>query len=634
MDDVNNIIIELLGLLKKMESEKGVPASNTLVDKNITSSTLNNKKDKQTSKVTDTEKKKLTTIFKLFFDVEKSTSKNKMKSIDENSSGIKEKLPKGEKFDKSKYTSVFSLFNDLYFERKKKEEVDEKLPTLSTKIAKDQESSRGKVEKTSQPAAKDGGGMSIMSMVVAGLTLLAASVGGIVASLTGMFGDMGGIVKVIGKLGFMGALKILSKTFLKKFAIGALKKLPIIGGIIGLAFAVKAFMDGKIGLGIAELISALLNFVPGAGTFLSLGADLLIGFAESKGMFDEGGALSGSNIWSTIKGWASSIGKTIWDNALDLPIVGPIKRFMMAYDAFSGGKFGEGMKQVGLAFVSMLPGGGLIIKGVEMLMGMFEGDNTAPKNTDIKPNKSWGSRLMDWIREKLKDLPYWIKQPLSWFGIISDDMKSEKFPDVAGGIKKGFDNTAKFAEDVWKSVDKPMKDAVDGIGSFASGIWDSTKSFASKAWDTVKSVGDEANGSVLETMKNADALKNLSNPADLKKEEEKNKDILKPKEEEKNKDILKPKEETPADLFEKSSDNQIAWLQKLNDSAISQVKLLTDLVNIGTYSLNELKRMNVNGGGSGSNILTVPSNNSSSKSAPASIRDNRLGYAHSNYALA
>jgi hypothetical protein len=434
------IILRFLNVLEQLTEQRGLPNGETLVNKNV--------------------------------------SKSENSTFD---SGDKKKKSGLNSSDKKTLVETFNLFNQMFFDYQKKMTVDTKEKTKVSQIARRQATP----PPIPQESKKKDCGLSLMSMIVGGLALLAASIGGIVASLAGVFGNFGGVVKVVSKLGFVGALKIMGKTLLKKFSLVVLKRLPVIGGIVGLAFAAKAFSDGKIGLGIAELISGLLNFIPGVGPFLSLGADILIAWAQATGKFDKGGALDIPGGWKTIKGWMSTIGKTIMDNALYLPIIGGFKRFGMAYDAFSGGNIGEGFKQLGLGLFTFI-GGGAIIKGIEILAGWM--DSSKEPEGKFNKDNSWFGKIKKWIVKKLNDLPEFLKVPLRWFGVLDDggDTSISKMASGAlQGAKDGVKNVTEFVGNLWNKVKGPMGDTVNNIGSFANDAWSVTKEYSSKAWSVI-----------------------------------------------------------------------------------------------------------------------------------------------------
>lgn len=653
---MDEVILELLGLLKKISSERGVPETDDISSKNIAND--DNNKNQVLSSLKNNEKKKL--------------------------------------------QETFTIFNKLFFDQQRKFLGDDKEKTLISDIAQTQEPKQKIVDK------KESGG-GILSMLLGGLALLGASIGGIIASLSGFFGDTGSkVLEAVSKLGFMGALKLLSKTILEKLSMQVLKKLPFIGGIIGLYFAYQAFKQGNIFKGISELISALLNFIPGIGPILSIGADLLIAWADSKGVFSEGGALSPENGWKTIKGWMSNIGKTIMDNALYLPIIGTFKRFGMAIESFKSGNIGEGLKQIGLGLFTMIPGGGLLIKGIEILSGFLNSDKS--QEPTINADSSWGTRIMGWVRSKLKDLPWFIKKPLAWFGIISDDQVGEpdgSWGSITDGVKKGFESTKEFVGGIWDKVKGPMGDAVGVIGQFATDAWSNTKDYASKAWDSVKEQAPLIWDSIKTTSKEAwdivteyapkawDSIKDVSSKAwDVTKNAgswfsetisemaTKTKDLIDgwiPKivdtisgitdgamkvlksiadkiggwisglfsseDQSKLKEVTAQASEKKELISNTSASNanmenmvrgsivQNQWMENLYKSSLDQVKLLGNLVNIGSSSLQELKRMSGNNSGGGTTIIQQ-SSSSPEKTPLIPVGNNRSGFSSSPYALA
>ena len=631
----SHLIEELLGLLQKMHEERGVPQGESLENRNILQGNSPSNPNNRVSPTLNSNERKRTT----------------------------------------EIATIFAMALQAYNKKYKK---DEKPKTLISQT-------RGRLS-SPPPLPKKKSGMSIMSMVLAGLALLGASIGGIVASLTGFFGNgaVAGFVAAIGKVGMIGALKILAKTFLKKFALGFLKKLPIIGGIISLTQAVMAFKDGDIFKGIGYLISGLLNFVPVVGPWLSIGADLLISWAEGKGMFDEGGALSPANGWKTIKGWMSTIGKTIMDNALYLPIIGGFKRFGMAYDAFTSGNVGEGFKQLGLGLLTFIGGGG-IIKGIEILAGWMDSAKE-PEGTFQKDN-SWFGRIKKWIVSKLNNLPEFLKVPLRWFGILDDGGNTGvgEFGAVAWqGAKDGVSMVSDFVSDLWDKIEEPLNGAMGGIIDFFSKTWDNIKEAAQIGIDYVKEIfpnifnklksvfdkviGGIANlaGKIGNFIKNLNPFGRKNNTQDWAKEEEEK--LKKAKkagysswEEYKASGWKWKTGNAVVDKAVKSSSNTnedkakaagyssweeykaSGWKWKgeksepesvdhLREAAKIQIKLLGEISHWSKLSLMELKRMN--GSGGGGNVSVNASMPSSPTQSLEMVGDNRNGYASSVYALA
>ena len=386
MGDIIVTIGRILNNLEKIQEERGVPnAQNTLVDNNIKNSSLGKKKE--SSSLSSSEKKKL--------------------------------------------SEVFSLFNQAFFAYQKKQTPDEAPKTLISKL-----------EKQTKPkeAAPDTGkkkGFNLLDFLlplVGGVALIGAAIPTLIASLFAKVGFAGDAMKVLGKVGLIGGLKLLGKTFLKKFALSALKKIPYIGGLISLGFAIKEFSAGRIIPGLLEMVSGLANFVPFVGPILSIGVDVLKAFLEKQGAFNEGGALSNANAWGTIKGWMSKIGQYISDNALYIPIVGTFKRFGMAWDAFGSGNWGEGLKQVLYGLISIVPGGGFLIKGYEWLSSYLS-SSKEEQQAQINEGgvmgtiKGWVSSIGQYISDNALYLP--IIGGIQRFGMAWDAF-------TGGNIGEGF----------------------------------------------------------------------------------------------------------------------------------------------------------------------------------------------------
>jgi hypothetical protein len=452
-----------------------------------------------------------------------------------------------------------------------------------------------------------------------------------------------------------------------------------------------AFKDGDIFKGIGYLISGLLNFIPIVGPWLSIGADLLIAWAEGKGMFDEGGALSPANGWKTIKGWMSTIGKTIMDNALYLPIIGGFKRFGMAYDAFASGNIMDGIKELGLGLITFI-GGGPIIAGIEMLMGFF-GDKVKDVG-NLKSNSSWYNKLGEWIYKKLGDMPYWIRKPLEWFGIIEStsedptvwasiksatsggmsgiidfvsnswgavkemagvgiDFIKEGSAGIIDGVKSMFSKVSEGFENITKSVGNwigkfnPFGGGDKSKGGKKGGLSDSQKEARAKAagyssweeyeksgwkWKSGNATVDKAvksgNATVDKAVKSGNATVDKAVKSSSNTNEEKAKAAGHSSWEEYKASGWKWKSAGIASVVQEGKPESINHLQ---EAAKIQIKLLGEISHWGKLSLMELKRMSGNGGGGNVSVnasMTQPQENSL-----VTLGDNRGGYAASPYAL-
>ena len=84
---------------------------------------------------------------------------------------------------------------------------------------------------------------------------------------TGIMGGVKGISKMFSVL--KGGMKVAGKGGIKM----VLKKIPILGALVGAGLAYKRFRDGDyLGAG-AELVSGIASIFPGVGTAASVAID-------------------------------------------------------------------------------------------------------------------------------------------------------------------------------------------------------------------------------------------------------------------------------------------------------------------------------------------------------------------------
>ena len=671
MDSLVDIIPALkrvLDNLEKIQDEKGVPKSKEIVNKNITNSSLNKE---NTADLSGQEIKKL--------------------------------------------RSVFTIFSEVFFEYQKKFAVDTKPKTLISTVAKPIEKQK---EMTSSKNTNDGILGFLMSLIVPLGGLIASAI----ALISGFFttGLMGDVQKILGKIGLGTFLKTIGKSF-AKISLKLLKRLPYIGGIISLFYAYKAFQEGKLAKGFLELISGLVNFIPGVGFILSIGVDILIGFLESKGSFNEGGSLSAGNAMATIQGWMGAAGKFIKDNALNIPIIATFTRFGMAWDAFSAGNWGEGFKQIFYGIISIAGGGEYIVNGVEWLVSVFQGARETPAQqltgNVIETIKGWVasagkfisdnalylpiiggiqrfgmawdsfsngdlgegfkqlalgiitfigggpivagfeflhgwlfgekeedkntfnsktgvmSRLKNWIKSKLENLPMFLRKPLEWLGILeeTDDNKvanemsnagkggensiEEKsggfFSSIADSIGNTLNSVGDMASDIWGGLTNIAKNAFDKVSTTFNNLYDGLVSFLSTAFDAATSFA----AGLLVKIKNASTSNTLKTAAQT----------LRGVYEQ----VLG---EEPSNNASNSKNGGSETLEIIKQVSLTQAKLLTMLVNNSAASLAELKRMNGSRSASSSPIvIPMPQTGGASQNESTQFRTNRMGYADSVY---
>jgi hypothetical protein len=136
---------------------------------------------------------------------------------------------------------------------------------------------------------------SFMEKIVGSAEMLATiftAIGGLVLfnKIANMSKILGGIGKIVGKTG-SGLGKLGSKTLGGIGKIGSglgklggkslLKKIPIIGALAGIGFAVKRLAEGDILGAAGEAASGLAGTIPGIGTAASIGIDSALAFRDT-----------------------------------------------------------------------------------------------------------------------------------------------------------------------------------------------------------------------------------------------------------------------------------------------------------------------------------------------------------------
>lgn len=111
---------------------------------------------------------------------------------------------------------------------------------------------------------------------------------------------------IVGKLA-AGATKLFSGNIMKLLGKGLLKRIPIIGSFLNFKDAYDRFQKEDYIGGFLSVASGLANFVPGIGTAISIGIDLLNAFIDYKS--DSSGQSKGAMIIDFLKGLRDKI----WD---------------------------------------------------------------------------------------------------------------------------------------------------------------------------------------------------------------------------------------------------------------------------------------------------------------------------------
>lgn len=616
------LLEEVLGLLQTINETRGVPEGENISDKNILQTGNSNPNKKVKSSLSNEEQKKT--------------------------------------------KEVASIFAKTFFEMQRKFQGDKALKTSVQKITPNAKKIETGGRKSDLETPKKGS-------MLGGLLML---LGGVGALIMGLLTDSAfkGALKILSKIGVSGGIKMLMSaakgllgTFSKfvtapfKFAgklLGKgfmgkifnalkplakiLKKIPLIGSIISIGFAISRFMNGDTVGGVIDVLSALaglLNLIPG-GSFiaipLSIGLDILNAWLDAK---TEGAKDKNAAKLDILGDMAKSIGKWIWDNALWLPVIGGFKRWGMAYDAFKGGNIMEGLKQFGLGILSF-GGMGPIIMGIETLMGFF-GDKEEKK--DLKPNTSWFGRIKEWVKNKLKKLPSFLKTPLQWLGILDDDQSQSETMIEGGGAETGglWSKITTWFSGLWEQITPTLK----VVGEWFSGLFKSVQEFLGSDFmvgiiENLKNIGTSVMSvitNLFDTLKNIingvlDKIKNFSLFGGGDKEAEENAKKMgwnSVEEYEKSGWKENPNKKKVEIVDEKRK-------QHVDDLVLigrEQIAILTDIRNIGMQTYKVLS----NGSGGSASPIIISNSGGGSKSKPSSqvsLNTSRGDYASSPYAFA
>lgn len=198
------------------------------------------------------------------------------------------------------------------------------------------------------------------------------------SSLGDLFGKVGGeaIKTGLGKL----------SGFLPKFMGGALKvisKVPFVGSLISIGFAVSRFMKGDVVGGGLDLLSGIANAFGLAP--LGWAIDALNAFLDFKtGGIGEGKKGKGSIIMDWIKG----MGSWLFEKAREMPFVGNL---IKAGEAFSSADWAKGLVQLS----RVVPGIGWVYD----MIGITEEKQEAMVSKDLDAVKN----LFEWIRTSIWD---------------------------------------------------------------------------------------------------------------------------------------------------------------------------------------------------------------------------------------
>ena len=279
------------------------------------------------------------------------------------------------------------------------------------------------------------------------------------SSIGGLFGKVGGgaIKTGLGKLS--GFLPKMMGGLLKVF-----KKVPIVGSLISIAFAVSRFKSGDYVGGGLEILSGLAAMSPGIGTGVSIAIDALNAFLDFKaGGIGEGKKGKGSVITDWVGGMVKWVGQKLYKVITFLPIVGPA---LKSVEALTQGKWLEALKQ--FAYIN---------PAFEFLGAML-GDESASITTKAAAGfargpMEWIGGIGAWIGEKMLNLPIIgpaIKAVQALFaGDFSEALKQWTHINPLVGMLEQFLQTD-TGKDISKKASGGLSKAMDFFSSMKDNI--------------------------------------------------------------------------------------------------------------------------------------------------------------------
>lgn len=190
-------------------------------------------------------------------------------------------------------------------------------------------------------------------------TLIKKSGSFIIKPIMGLFKGIGHVFeplgKLFGKFGGKEAAKLGAKGAAKSF----LKKIPVIGGLIGLFFGIQRFQNKQYVEGLLEIASGIASVVPGIGTALSVAIDAFLLMND----------FSNQNIMKSMVSGATGVIKKVGPEVLkSIPGIGTIIHFKEAMELWKTDKIGS-IKEILLTAGSIIPGFNLI---AEPILGFIE----------------------------------------------------------------------------------------------------------------------------------------------------------------------------------------------------------------------------------------------------------------------
>ena len=271
--------------------------------------------------------------------------------------------------------------------------------------------------------------------------------------LKGIFGNLTGkVAGTIAKSGGKGLISRLAGTA-GKFLLKGLKRLPLIGTLIGFGFAISRIVKGDFIGGLLDIASALASAVPVVGTALSIAIDIFSAYRDTK----TGGS---EKAGKAQMGWIGSIGKWLWNAFKKIPVIGPMAQ---GIGALFTGKFKDAFAFFGEA-ASETPLG--------MLVSFLSTNKTVKKAASA--TSSWIGSIGKWLWNAFKKIPVIGSMAQGIGSLFTGKFKEafSHFGDAASETPLGQLITF-FTTN--KTVKKAAATASNWIGSLGKWIWSKFK---------------------------------------------------------------------------------------------------------------------------------------------------------------
>jgi predicted chitinase len=271
------------------------------------------------------------------------------------------------------------------------------------------------------------------------------------------------------------------KKWMGDWLMPKLRYLPFIGAMFYYADAISAFTSGDLFNGIDNLLKGLIATVGGKGLvdLINSAYPVIKSFftdeekAEPEAKSEEKG---GFFSWVKDK-FAEAMGNR--EKLSKIPFMNVFFYGADAWNAFKGGKWGEGFKFLGLALLSALPITGIvqtISLGINWVLSFFDDNKDQGQPEEMKSDGGfWDSikgaweaiggivvgaidAIKNWISDTIKSITEKAKEvlnPMNWFdGEEEDELSDEEKQRRAK--KMGWDNWDQYKKSNWKKNPETM----------------------------------------------------------------------------------------------------------------------------------------------------------------------------------